>query len=152
MCQFGTVPLSEYGHPLCTILRVARDMPVNDTECAGSAKFVPERHQLGLRQLGGPGKMNWNWHASCRGPGNEKREITTMTTYSVKAITDRLRAAAIKLRTTPPPMSHEERQQLIRRPIVFHVIGGKTHGGLCTGEDIPIEGQRTPLSALEDER
>ena len=28
------------------------------------------------------------------------------------------------------PMTHEERQELIRRPIVFNYIGGKTSGGV----------------------
>ncbi len=30
------------------------------------------------------------------------------------------------------PMTHEERQELIRRPIVFNYIGKKTSGGVAS--------------------
>jgi len=33
-------------------------------------------------------------------------------------------------------MTHEERQELIRRPIVFNYIGGKTSGGVASKQSL----------------
>lgn len=51
----------------------------------------------------------------------------------------------------PPLMPHEERLKLIRAPITFRTLGGKSYGGTFIDHDIPINGKRTFIAQPEDE-